>query len=286
MKSLNEQDLSAHYGNENIPKNSNAVLLLYTMSILSVLHHLINDADSFLYNDDDTPLYRFEDGNSNMPLYSVPILDTFALLKENEHTYSGPDKSKNDPESTKEKDELTGLFACERLPLMLRRQIDEYHSSKLPFSIITLNNLQLEDYVVNFGKEAGDDLLKHCSGIIRRSLEHYSGLAFRGQNDQFFIILPGTEKRSALSQAVSLVTEVTQEIKLPIACGVVEFHKTWGTEKVMKISERTADETKQFAESTIGVYETLRQTTAFIDPFTLKPRGIASRQKEDRVAEK
>lgn len=286
LKSLNEQGLSVHYCNEKIPKNSNAVLLLYTMSILSVLHHLINDADSFLYNDDETPLYRFENGNSNMPLYSVPTLDTFALLKENEHTRSGSDKSKNARESTKEKDELTGLFSCGRLPIMLRRQIDEYHSSKLPFSIITLNNCQLEEYVVNFGKEAGDDLLKHCSGIIRRSLEHYSGLAFRGQDDQFFIILPGTEKRSALSQAVSLVTELTQEIKLPIACGVVEFHKTWGTEKVLKISERTADETKQFAESTIGVYETLRQTTAFIDPFTLKPRDIASRQKEDRVAEK
>ncbi len=266
LKYLLNRDVPVKFRSTEVPNESNATLLLYTLSVLTVLDYLINDPESYCNKAEDTPLYRSEHGNSQTPLYSVSLMDTDTLLKESEQAQLGLNKEESGNRGSI--DGLTGLFTIEQLSHHLKEQIEEYHLTKTPFSCIGIDISDFTNYNLNRGREAGDRVLKEAGDVLRRTISPFSGIGFRGENDEFYCILPRTERRSSLSAAITFSSEFIDTFTIPIAVGIVEFHKTWGAEKMRKVVDKTVERTKQVNRSAVGVYNSLQQETTFIDPIT------------------
>jgi diguanylate cyclase (GGDEF)-like protein len=269
LKYVLNKRLPVSYTNREIPKRSNASFVLYTLSVVSVLDSLISDPESIYYSDEEAPLYRSESGGGDVPLYSFPLLDTYTLLRESERDQLGLDKE--EAQST-DRDTVTGLRSYSLFATGVKEYIEEYHSTKKTFAFIGVDILGFTEYNLENGKEAGNDLLKSVGSVLVRASAPFSGTAFRGENDEFYVLLPQTEMKNALSYAITVAGELAHSVSLAVSIGVLEFHKTWGPEKAEKTIKKTMKKAKEFDETTIAVYEIYQGDTICIDPFTKKKR--------------
>jgi diguanylate cyclase (GGDEF)-like protein len=262
LKYLLGQQVPLGFSDPSITKDSNAMLLLYTLSIITVLDYLINDPESFFYAQEEPPLYRTEPGETHMPCYSVELTDTEAVLRQVEQAQLGLQKEGSENDS--------GCGEYEQLREIVREHIETYHRTKEPFTLLQIDIAGFTEYNVKHGSEAGDLVLEQTAELVASKAHFFSGSACRGKEDDFFIILPGKVKKNGLSLAITLIDELYREQEIELDAAVVEFHKTWGPEKVLKIMERALTAAKTVHTSAVGLYETLDQEVILYDPFTWK----------------
>lgn len=269
LKFVIKQNLPVGFANADVATNSNASFILYTEVVLSVLNYLINNPESPFYTKEEYLLYRSEENKGDIPLYSVPLLDTFALLREAEHIQLGIER---DDKSSSEHDGDTNLYPHSSFHTSIRKQIDDYHTLKKSFSIVAVEVIGITEYTLDRGMEAGKEVFRHVSCALIRAAEPFSGLGFYGENDELLILLPSTEKKNAFSYAITIAAELRQEIELPLAIGVVEFHRTWGPEKMEKISYKTVETAREHEQTTVALYDPFQSDAVCLDPFTKKRR--------------
>jgi hypothetical protein len=64
-------------------KRNNAALVFFSLSVVTVLDHLVNDENSWAYDNRPGPLFRSVDGDGGIPLYNVEArVDTEYIFRQ------------------------------------------------------------------------------------------------------------------------------------------------------------------------------------------------------------
>lgn len=75
--------LDALLGGKNSKRKTNAALVFYTLAVITVLDHLINEESSWAYGDEGLALFRSVDGEGILPLFGVDErVDAELIFKE------------------------------------------------------------------------------------------------------------------------------------------------------------------------------------------------------------
>ncbi|WP_175420119.1 GGDEF domain-containing protein [Marinitoga sp. 1154] len=102
-----------------------------------------------------------------------------------------------------EKDKLTGLYNRLKFDEIINYQIDLYKREGRKFSLIMMDLDNFKEINDTFGHNIGDKILMEFSNILRKNLRKID-FVFRWGGDEFLIILPNTNLKSAIKVAHKL----------------------------------------------------------------------------------
>ena len=241
---------------------NNANLLLYTFSILLILDELINNARSHCFPYLPACIYRRESEDTDMPLYTVPAIDTSRIFRESEkklRQLQEPPSSRKEGETS---DSLTGLHNQRGIRQAIQREIDLYRREKIPFSLLAIQIRDFSEYCEQNGEESGVDLLAACSEVLRGSIREYKDVPARVEDAFFIVLLPGTVKEEAVNLAIRCLSAFSnrEDDAIPIALGIVQFLQTWGKDKTMRVAKQAAEEATKVPPPSLCLYDEKRNS--------------------------
>jgi diguanylate cyclase (GGDEF)-like protein len=100
-------------------------------------------------------------------------------------------------EAVATRDDLTSAFNFRFLKGALRKELARAQRSHEPLSVIMLDVDRLKDYNDRFGHIMGSGLLQELARVLSAGVRESDWVAKYG-GDEFLIILPGTDKASAI----------------------------------------------------------------------------------------
>jgi len=107
-------------------------------------------------------------------------------------------------------DPLTGLYNRRIFDAYLPRIVDQAVADKTELCLLLLSVENFQNFKVELGHEAGDDLLRNIGQIIRSTIDANQP-AFRNEGEEFVILLPGAtadNTRRVADRLRSLVQEL------------------------------------------------------------------------------
>ena len=117
-------------------------------------------------------------------------------------------------ESQANTDPLTGLGNLRALQRQLANLIDNYRRYSHPFGLLLMDIDGLKRINDSFGHQAGDRVLMQVGMSLRRSIRSVDTAARIG-GDEFCVLLPQQDLKSAAKLAARLATAVEEEVAAP-----------------------------------------------------------------------
>ncbi|MDI3316799.1 MAG: sensor domain-containing diguanylate cyclase [Bacillota bacterium] len=93
-------------------------------------------------------------------------------------------------------DAMTGLYNYRYLVRRLQAELESSAASGQPVAVLFLDMDRFKSYNDHFGHQVGDELLRAAAQVIRSSVRE-SDVPARYAGDEFAVILPGADRRSA-----------------------------------------------------------------------------------------
>jgi len=121
-------------------------------------------------------------------------------------------------------DPLTGLANRRFMEAQLKKDLESSRRYAESLSLIMLDIDHFKKYNDTHGHLAGDQLLVKLASILSREMRS-ADHAFRYGGEEFLVILPRADKKSASEAAERLRTAVESETGVTISLGVVSCHK-------------------------------------------------------------
>jgi diguanylate cyclase (GGDEF)-like protein/PAS domain S-box-containing protein len=129
-------------------------------------------------------------------------------------------------------DPLTGLQNRRRIIETLKEEAARFKRNRRPFSLVLTDIDYFKSVNDRFGHECGDLVLKHVSGLLRKSVREYDQVA-RWGGEEFLMVLPETTIDAATVMAERLRQSVEEstaqwqqrEIDVTITLGVAEHRR-------------------------------------------------------------
>ena len=253
---LRLKSVMKRYGEER----NNANLLLYSFSLLTLLDSLINTETSFYYPFPIEPIHRTTGPDTLAPLYSVPVADVDAIIRQAENEL--PEIERPEPEVLNTVDDLTSMANENGYRDRLEEEIGVFRNTKRRFSIIAFEVADFESYYDEHGEELGVTLLRLIGEIIREQIREFRDFPGRMEKSLFAILLPDTIRDEALHLAIRLIESCNSAAKVDIYIGVIEFHPTWSRDRGMRMIRRSVEAAREIASPSICVYE--ERTDTFV----------------------
>jgi len=127
-------------------------------------------------------------------------------------------------------DGLTGLYNRRYIMDQVEREIIRAQRSKAPLSLIMVDLDELKAINDRFGHHEGDGFLKEVAGIVKVNTRA-SDVAARWGGDEFMLLAPGTDSRSASKIAERIRAQVERhkiqlegnEVGITISAGIVSY---------------------------------------------------------------
>lgn len=118
-------------------------------------------------------------------------------------------------EALKRQDAVTGLANRKSLDDRVSEEISRWERYHRPLGLMLMEMDDLRGVNETYGREVGDELLRHVATIITRSLRA-TDLAVRYGDQEFAVLLPETNEIGALIVAERLRMELESQIILPM----------------------------------------------------------------------
>ncbi len=142
-------------------------------------------------------------------------------------------------------DELTGLFNYRWLIETLDREVLRAERFGAPLSLFMLDLDGLKGVNDRHGHLAGDALLRHVAGRIRRGLRQIDSAA-RSGGDEFVVILPATNAVGAQLVAERVLRSICDEpvsfrrvtLRATASIGVAEWKPGWNAERLLEAADQ------------------------------------------------
>ena len=127
-------------------------------------------------------------------------------------------------------DGLTGLYNRRYIMDQIERELIRAQRSKVPLSLIMVDLDGLKAINDRFGHHEGDGFLKEVAGIVKVNTRA-SDVAARWGGDEFMLLAPGTDSRSASKIAERIRAQVERhkiqlegdEVGITISAGIVSY---------------------------------------------------------------
>jgi len=127
-------------------------------------------------------------------------------------------------------DGLTGLYNRRYIMDQIERELIRAQRSKVPLSLIMVDLDGLKAINDRFGHHEGDGFLKEVAGIVKVNTRA-SDVAVRWGGDEFMLLAPGTDSRSASKIAERIRAQVERhkiqlegdEVGITISAGIVSY---------------------------------------------------------------
>ena len=125
---------------------------------------------------------------------------------------------------------LTGLYNRRYIMDQIERELIRAQRSKVPLSLIMVDLDGLKAINDRFGHHEGDGFLKEVAGIVKVNTRA-SDVAARWGGDEFMLLAPGTDSRSASKIAERIRAQVERhkiqlegdEVGITISAGIVSY---------------------------------------------------------------
>jgi diguanylate cyclase (GGDEF)-like protein len=142
-------------------------------------------------------------------------------------------------------DGLTGLFNQRYFYAVLEAEMKRASRQNRPLSLILLDVDEFKKYNDLHGHLAGDDMLVRLASCIRRACRKDVDVGFRYGGDEFVILLPEADRRTAeeISRRVCHVVEEAG-LEITLSIGVTDLSRG----KNLKGAVREADEAMYLAK--------------------------------------
>jgi hypothetical protein len=227
----------------------NRNLVSHTALILGYLDYLVNNPESYLYLSSQFPLYRHEEGHREIPIYSVPGMETARIIESNDIELTPPEEFlKEEKEHT---DRVSGLLDTKEYSPVVQNAVENYHAAGLPLTIITLSVPELRI----LDPEERDDRLRVIGHCIRGEIREYSDKPFRMPDDSIPVVLQETNGENARLFCRRLTSAILEKLPdLGLHIGLVSYHPTWSASKMMKLAARTTAEAERHRSPALVSY--------------------------------
>jgi len=145
-------------------------------------------------------------------------------------------------------DELSGLFNRRYFYEMLKKQealfLRRDGNPEHTFSLITLDVDHFKTINDTFGHAKGDELIRHISDIMLMNCRS-SDIVFRIGGDEFSVVLPDTDRNSAMAQAERIRTRIERTpiilggnpMRLTVSLGVACFSEHGSIEEMIHVAD-------------------------------------------------
>ncbi|MBN1648496.1 MAG: hypothetical protein JW874_10710 [Spirochaetales bacterium] len=235
---------------KNRKKHLNRNLVLYTTSIIMVLDYLVNNPLSPFYSQEEIILFRHDPDNIDIPEYSVQNINPLELWKKEEQAIK---KEKDKTLQNTEKSILEGFLHRSEMQAYLKKQIDEYHSKGMLFTLL-VTRLPVDH-----------DL----TAILGESTRELQDITFYSAPALYYILLPDTALEEAghiIGRIMNRATAAGQQMPAVVS---IEYHKTWGAERLMKIIKKCDDFLLGRNDTDVWLYNNLDDTIRRYNPGTV-----------------
>ena len=235
---------------------TNANLLLFSYAILQILNVLLNDKDSYFYPYPNEDLYRRESEDSSIPMYTIPALDPTRFFREADSAIALANQPPEQKPQNK-KDTLTNLYNMQAVRDQLSVEIGRFHQDKIPFVLMSVTVKDFKTFCSKNSEHAGIKVLKSVASLIGSSIREFKDIPSRVEGDLFFLLLPGAIKEEAVNLGVRLIVK-TKELETPgihIAIGIIQFVRTWGKEKLIRVARQAAEYASAMDEPSLCIYD-------------------------------
>jgi diguanylate cyclase (GGDEF)-like protein/PAS domain S-box-containing protein len=127
-------------------------------------------------------------------------------------------------------DSLTGLYNRRYLMDQVEREFIRAQRNKAPLSLVMVDLDGLKAINDRFGHHVGDRFLKEVAGIVKVNTRA-SDIAARWGGDEFMLLAPGTDSRSAIKIAERIRAQVErykmklegEEVGITVSAGIVSY---------------------------------------------------------------
>jgi two-component system cell cycle response regulator len=156
-------------------------------------------------------------------------------------------------------DELTRLYNRRHFYEKLNEEIQRANRQGRPLSLIMFDLDGFKNFNDRYGHLKGDALLQTVARVLRESLREHVDCGFRYGGDEFVVILPEADGKTALliGNLIKKSFKDTAPGGLTLSMGVAEFQKDFDTETfVHLVDERMYKEkqkTKELGQSQLEV---------------------------------
>jgi len=151
-------------------------------------------------------LENTNDTNQMQNIIRSIVEDTKKVTESNQHLQKEFEKAKTQTETLSQElekieqvastDALTGLSNRRIFDKEIQRLVDEYSSTKVPFSIIMLDVDHFKKFNDTYGHQIGDLVLKNVGAILKNGLKGRD-IPTRYGGEEFVILLPETTLKNA-----------------------------------------------------------------------------------------
>jgi diguanylate cyclase (GGDEF)-like protein len=185
-------------------------------------------------------------------------------------------------------DELTGLYNRRHFYQRLDREIQKAREQGHSLSLIKVDVDGFKGFNDRYGHLKGDDLLETVAKVLRLSIREHIDCAFRYGGDEFVVILPEADSRTAqfIGNRIKTGFENTAPGGLTLSMGIAEFQDDFDIEAfVHLVDERMhKDEktSKELGQPELEVCRENNQDTGPNPPNELSYPAI-ERRKSPRI---
>ena len=223
---------------KNRKKQQNRNLILYTTSIILVLDYLVNSENSPLYKYEEIVHFRHHPDNVDIPEYIFRAVNPQDIWKKQE---------KDDTRTAKEKKDESGQSILEgylhrsEMQSYLKKMILNFHDNGKYFCVLVTR------------LPADHDLTE----ILGESTREMQDITFYSSPALYYILLPETRIDEA-EKITGRIVEKAKEKEDPVPSIVnVEYHNTWGSERLMKVLKKCEDFLIEQEEPSVWLYNNL-----------------------------
>lgn len=148
-------------------------------------------------------------------------------------------------------DPLTSLPSRRHIDKVLERQATAARRTGRPFCVVLVDLDRFEAINGEFGRDVGDEVLRAAAKRLRQRAG-VSDVIARWGDDEFVVVVPGTDLYGARARAESLrVALMERPLDTPLATlrvtacfGVAQFERDGGTQELLESAEASLAEAK------------------------------------------
>jgi len=156
-------------------------------------------------------------------------------------------------------DELTGLYNRRYFYQKLNQELQRAKRQEHPLSIIMFDVNGFKQFNDRYGHLKGDTLLETVARVLRLSLREHVDCGFRYGGDEFVVVLPEADGKTALSIGNRIRTKFKETAPggLTLSVGTAEYEENLDIEAFVNLVDermyKEKKESKQFGEPQLEV---------------------------------
>lgn len=162
-------------------------------------------------------------------------------------------------------DPLTGLRNRHHLEDTLHTQMTQAIRNGEPLSCMMIDIDHFKSINDRFGHEAGDQVIKSVSSIVKRAVRE-NGLAFRFGGEEFLILLPGVNEEVAFTfaneifdavHALTVRSGLTEIGPVDVSIGIASYPQHAESDNLLRAADVALYRAKELGRSRIVSFSTL-----------------------------